>query len=275
MTENVYFGMDTASFLRGEIHCKFGLALTVLTAVLACARGLPAADTPKSEKFDSGGVQIHYLVAGQGQPVVLIHGLNASAELNWNLPGVVAELAKDHQVIALDLRGHGRSDKPQGDDAYGLAVVEDVVRLLDHLHVQRAHVVGYSLGGMVALKLMAEHPERVISGTLGGMGWLREGSGLARIWERMPAREGSRTPPEFVQSIGKLAVTKDELLAIRIPVKIIVGDRDPVQRLYVAPLKEIRSDWAIVEIADAGHINCILKPQFREEIASWVRKNSR
>jgi pimeloyl-ACP methyl ester carboxylesterase len=260
--------------MSSEIHCIFGRFAVVFAAVLAYLPGVLTA-APKSEKFDSDGVQIHYLIAGQGEPVVLIHGLNASAEMNWNLPGVVAELAKDHQVVALDLRGHGQSDKPQGDDAYGLPVVEDVVRLLDHLQIKRAHIVGYSLGGMVSMKLLVTHPDRVICGTLGGMGWLREGSGLQQFFERVPGREGTRTPAEFIHGIGKLAVTKDEVLAIRVPVKVIVGDRDPVQRLYVAPLKEVRSDWPVVEIPDAGHIRCVAKPQFREEIATWIRKNSR
>src|SRR5438046_3215341 len=125
------------------------LASVLLAALAVSGSASLAADGVNSEYFDAQGVKIHYLVAGQGEPVVLIHGLNASAEINWNLPGVVAELTKDHHVIALDLRGHGRSDKPQGEDAYGLAVVEDVVHLLDHLHIQRAHIVGYSLGGMV------------------------------------------------------------------------------------------------------------------------------
>src|SRR5438046_2604415 len=103
----------------------------------------PAADEPASNTFDAKGVKIHYLTAGQGEPVVLIHGLHASAALNWQAPGVLAELAKDHRVIALDLPGHGRSDKPTAEDAYGLRVVEDVVLLLDHLKSPKAHVVGY------------------------------------------------------------------------------------------------------------------------------------
>ena len=251
------------------------LASVLLAALAVSGSASLAADGVNSEYFDAQGVKIHYLAAGQGEPVVLIHGLNASAEINWNLVGVVAELAKDHRVVALDLPGHGRSDKPAIEAAYGLQMVEDIALLLDHLQIKRAHIVGYSLGGMVAVKFMATHPERVISGAVGGMGWFREGSGLAQIWERMPAREGSRTPVALVHSIGKLAVTKEELLSICVPVKVIVGDRDPCERMYVAPLKEIRSDWPIVEIAGAGHMNCIIKPQFREEIASWVRKNSR
>jgi pimeloyl-ACP methyl ester carboxylesterase len=249
----------------------------VLAAVVGAIVTLPGTSgaEPASRTFDVNGVKIHYLVEGKGAPVLLIHGLHSSAEMNWKLSGLVAELAKDHQVIAPDLPGHGRSDKPAKEDAYGLRVVDDVVLLLDHLKVKKAHVVGYSLGGMVAVKLMAKYPDRVASGLVGGMGWFREGSPLQKVWERMPAREGGRTPPEFVHSVGRLAVTEAELKGIKVPVEVLVGDRDPVKRMYVAPLRQVRTDWPVVEIEDAGHINCIAKKSFREEVAGWVRKNSK
>lgn len=249
----------------------------VLTLVLALAAGTfqASAGEPKSQTFDAKGVKIHYLIAGKGEPVILIHGLYSSADINWNKVGVVAELAKDHQVIALDLPGHGRSDKPEKDEVYGLRLVEDVALLLDHLKIKKAHIVGYSLGGMVAMKFLATHPERVLSGMIAGMGWLRDGSVLQKFWEKMPAREGGKTPEAFTKNIGKLALTQGELKKINVPVKVLVGDRDPVKKMYVMPLQEVRKDWPVVEIKDAGHINCIMKEQFREEIAAWLRKNAR
>jgi pimeloyl-ACP methyl ester carboxylesterase len=177
-------------------------------------------------------------------------------------------------VVALDLPGHGRSDKPKETDAYGLQMVEDVILLLDHLKIRKAHMVGYSLGGMIVMKLMARYPDRVLSGAVGGMGWFREGSASQKLWENMSPREGNRTPPACVQSVGKLAVTREELSKIDIPVKVLVGSRDPVQRLYVAPLQRVRKDWSVIEIEDAGHLNIITKQQFRDEIAGWVKMNS-
>jgi pimeloyl-ACP methyl ester carboxylesterase len=100
------------------------------------------ADPTVDSTFDAHGVKIHYVVEGTGEPVVLIHGLHASAEINWRLPGVLTAIAKDQKVIALDLPGHGRSDKPDNEDAYGLALVEDVALLLDHLKIDKAHIVG-------------------------------------------------------------------------------------------------------------------------------------
>lgn len=256
---------------RGRGTAWFG---AVLGLILLPAAGSSAAE-PVSRTFDARGVKIHYLVAGKGEPVVLIHGLHSSADVNWRLTGVFNDLAKDHQVIAIDLPGHGASDKPERDDAYGLQVVEDIVLLLDHLKIPKAHVVGYSVGGMVAAKLLAAHPERVSSGLIGGMGWFREGSGLQRVWERMGARDSRRTPASFIRGVGKLALSEEELKGIRVPVEVVVGDRDPVNRMYVAPLRPVRRDWPVVEVEDAGHVNCVMKSQFRTAIADWVRQNTK
>jgi pimeloyl-ACP methyl ester carboxylesterase len=250
-----------------------GLALMVAAlAILVKPGTVLTADETRSRSFDAKGVKIHFLIEGKGEPVVLIHGLHSSAAINWKMTGVVAELAKDHQVIAFDLPGHGRSDKPENEDAYGLQLVEDVKLLLDHLRIDKAHIVGYSLGGMVALKFLATHPDRSLSGTIGGMGWFREGSRLQGLWDRIPARENRRPPPAFIRAVGKLAMTEEELKKIKVPVEILIGDRDPVKRMYVVPLQKVRKDWPVVDIKDAGHINCIIKKQFREEVAVWARK---
>jgi len=232
-----------------------------------------AADRPESQAFDAKGVKIHYLVEGSGEPVVLIHGLYSSGEINWQFPGVMAALAKNHRVIAFDLPGHGHSAKPEKEAAYGAQMAEDVALLLNHLRIKKAHIVGYSLGGMIALKFIADHPDRVLSGTLGGMGWPREGGGLQKFWEKIPARQGGRTPAACVPSIGKLAVSEAELKAIKVPMEILVGVRDPVRKLYVVPLQGVRKDWPVIEIEGAGHINCIMKKQFAEEIVKWVQKH--
>src|ERR1700677_3595249 len=101
---------------RSRIAC----ALVILGGLLAAGgENCVTAGSAKSNEFDANGVKIHFLVEGQGPPVVLIHGLYSSAEINWKLTGVVKDLAKDHQVIPFDMPGHGRSDRPENDDAYG------------------------------------------------------------------------------------------------------------------------------------------------------------
>ena len=241
--------------------------ILVAAAALSLWLGRPANSIAAAESqfFDAKGVKIHFLIEGTGEPVVLIHGLDSSARVNWQMPGTIDALAKDHQVIAIDLPGYGESDKPADPAAYGEQWVDDVILLLNHLNIRKAHIVGYSMGGMVALKLIAEHPERVISGTLGGAGWLREDSILQKIWTHM------RTPG--ARSITELALTADQLKAIRIPVEILVGDRDPMKKLYVEPLESVRSDWRVIEIEGAGHLNCIVKKQFIDELEKWLDMN--
>ena len=241
--------------------------ILVAAAALSLWLGRPANSIAAAESqfFDAKGVKIHFFIEGTGEPVVLIHGLDSSARVNWQMPGTIDALAKDHQVIAIDLPGYGESDKPADPAAYGEQWVDDVILLLNHLNIRKAHIVGYSMGGMVALKLIAEHPDRVISGTLGGAGWLREDSILQKIWTHMRTL-GAR-------SITELALTADQLKAIRIPVEILVGDRDPMKKLYVEPLESVRSDWRVIEIEGAGHLNCIFKKQFIDEIEKWLDMN--
>jgi pimeloyl-ACP methyl ester carboxylesterase len=192
----------------------------------------------------------------------------------------MAALTKEHCVIALDLPGHGSSSKPDDPSAYGLQMVADAILLMDHLQIKKAHIVGYSLGGMIALKLLAMHPDRAYSGTLGGMGWLRDGSMLQRVWEPMSRRNdapnGGRrggTPSACVASIGELALTKAELMAIRVPTRILIGSRDPVKSLYVLPLENVRPDWSVVDIPNAGHINCVYQPAFISGVVDWINRN--
>jgi pimeloyl-ACP methyl ester carboxylesterase len=247
----------------------------IILASLSSHVPLSNAAQPASQFLDCHGLKIHYVVEGTGEPVILIHALYSSANINWQLTGVFGELAKDHRIIAFDLPGHGRSDKPDQEAAYGLAIIDDIVMLLDHLKVKKVHVVGYSIGGMIAVKFMALHPERVKSGLVGGMGWFRAGTPLQKFWERAPGRDRGRVPLAFFKGVTEFAVTEDELKAITGPVEVLVGDRDRVKQLYVAALRRGRPDWPVVEIPRAGHINCIMKPEFREEIAVWVRKQSK
>jgi pimeloyl-ACP methyl ester carboxylesterase len=128
---------------------------------------LPAA--AQEDTFDSAGVPIHFLdMGGDGEPVVLIHSFLSSSEM-WTNAGF--EPSDEFRFIALDLRGHGGSGKPEDPEAYGTEMVEDVVRLLDHLGIDQAHLVGYSIGAEIALKLATEHPQRVRSLVAAGSGW--------------------------------------------------------------------------------------------------------
>lgn len=105
-----------------------------------------------------GSWRIHYFTGGDGPPVVLVHGLASRGE-DW--VGLLPTLAKSHRVYAIDLLGYGGSDRPRGAD-YSIAMETELVRgFLDSLHIDRTDLAGVSMGGWIALKLAAEHPERV------------------------------------------------------------------------------------------------------------------
>lgn len=138
----------------------------VISAVMTCVSAF--AGEPTHEYFTtSDGIKIHYMQLGEGSPVVLIHGYTGSAEGNWYRNGIAETLAKDHRVIALDCRNHGRSDKPQEN---GAGKAEDVIELMDHLKIEKAHIHGYSMGGMITGRLLASNPERFITAAFGGSG---------------------------------------------------------------------------------------------------------
>jgi pimeloyl-ACP methyl ester carboxylesterase len=123
----------------------------------------PAVQAPPDQFFDSAGVRIRYVEQGSGTPIVLMHGYTGTADRHFLANGVFANLARDYRVIAMDLRGHGKSGKPHAPTAYGEEMARDVGRLLDRLKIQRAHVAGYSLGAFVAARFAVLHPERLLS----------------------------------------------------------------------------------------------------------------
>jgi pimeloyl-ACP methyl ester carboxylesterase len=251
-------------------------SLFILLAVMA-ATFVRAADAPPMHtgSFDSNGVKIAYVEAGKGEPVILVHGLYSSAAMNWVMPGTFKLLTEHYHVIALDLRGHGNSGKPADDASYGQPMADDVLRLMDHLKIEKAHIAGYSLGGIVVMKFIIDHPERVISAALCGMGWLREGSFEQAMFEKMGDRSTGNTPPACVHGIGRLAVKEQPVKQIKLPVAIIIGDRDPCLRMYVEPLKPVHPEWPIKTVEGAGHITCVMKEQFRNELLKWIEANSR
>jgi pimeloyl-ACP methyl ester carboxylesterase len=135
----------------------------LLLALIATTAAAQPATTPPDQFFDSNGVRIRYVEQGQGPAIVLMHGYTGTLDRHFIANGVFANLAKDHRAIAIDLRGHGKSGKPHDPKAYGEEFARDVVRLLDHLKIQRAHVLGYSLGAFIAGRVATMHQERLMS----------------------------------------------------------------------------------------------------------------
>jgi pimeloyl-ACP methyl ester carboxylesterase len=131
--------------------------------------------------FKNGEVEISYLDEGSGDAIVLVHGFASNKQINWVNTGWVSTLMRaGRRVLALDNRGHGQSSKLTNPAAYHSATMaEDVRALLDHLNIERADVMGYSMGARITAFLAVDHPERVRAIILGGLGIkLVEGVGL-------------------------------------------------------------------------------------------------
>lgn len=137
------------------------------------------------QTFDSDGVAIAFVDAapegGAGEPILLVHGFASNHAVNWvNTLWVKTLTGVGRRVVALDNRGHGESGKLYDPDAYHSGIMaDDARRLLDHLRIERADVMGYSMGARICAFLALRAPDRVRSVLLGGLGYhLVEGGGL-------------------------------------------------------------------------------------------------
>jgi len=280
----------------------------MLTCVVSIAVFIPAGRCAEDQFFDSGGAKIRYVVEGKGEPVLLIHGYTASVEMNWKMPGVFKELTKNYQVIALDNRGHGKSDKPHDPKKYGQEMAEDAVRLLDHLKIEKAHIVGYSMGAVITCKLLAIHPDRFLTATLGGHAGIREGAdtsfydkmadsleegkGLAPLIERLtppgkpkPTEAEIKTinalilslnDPKALAAVARgfkgLAVSWEKLEANKVPTLALIGDQDPLKE-GVDALKGRMANLKITVIKDADHRSAFGRPEFIKTLQEFLAEH--
>lgn len=127
---------------------------------------------PHFATFEHDGLELAFFDEGEGAPVLLIHGFASTAAVNWVHPGWLKTLGDaGYRVIAIDNRGHGQSDKPHDPEVYYPALMAgDAAALLEHLGLESAHVMGYSMGARVSAYLALAHPEKVRSLVFGGLG---------------------------------------------------------------------------------------------------------
>jgi len=230
--------------------------------------------------FHNGAVEIAYLDEGEGDPILLVHGFASSKNVNWVYPTWVSELKKNgRRVIAFDNRGHGDSSKLYDPAAYEIGIMAgDISALMDHLNIERADVMGYSLGSRMTAVLALREPQRLRSAILGGIGiGLINGGGpgenVAQALEA-PSLEDvidpvGRTFRAFADQTrsdrralaaclrgSRGLMTREEAAAIKVPVLIAVGTADEIAGSAQA-LGKIILGAQLLDIPNRDHMRAV------------------
>jgi pimeloyl-ACP methyl ester carboxylesterase len=245
------------------------------------------------QSFDSDGVQIAYMDEGKGEPILLIHGFASNVTTNWIDAQWVRTLVKaGRRVIAYDNRGHGQSEKLYDPACYGAPeMAEDARRLLDHLGIARADVLGYSMGARIAAFLVFTHPERVRSVIFGGLGinMVRGmiGSGpLAKALEAPriedvtndTARSFRAFAEQTKSDLKALAacmrgprekVAAELLAAIKVPVLVAVGSGDVIGGSGAA-LAALIPGAQFLDIAGRDHMQAVGDARFKQGVLDFL-----
>jgi len=276
-------------------------ALWRIAVTLLCLRPLYCSAQNPDQFLDSGGVKIRYVIAGKGEPVVLIHPFAASAEI-WE--PIIKDLSQNYRVIAMDCRGHGKSDKPHDPKQYGIKMVDDVVRLLDHLEMKKATIVGYSMGGSIAIKMLTEHPDRfraaIIGGSLGFTRYESEHDEAPRLGPSllsgMPLSEAMiasapadwpKPSPQQREMMKRMDAAQDpialgaetvsheglwvddvELKSITVPTLVIYGGND--RPAFYESAKSRFPNLQFKKIEGAGHGPAMQSPEFTKDIQEFL-----
>jgi pimeloyl-ACP methyl ester carboxylesterase len=245
--------------------------------------------------FHNGAVEIAYLDQGAGDPIVLVHGFASNKEVNWVDPGWVEALTRaGYRVVALDNRGHGASSKLYEPAAYHSATMaEDVRALLDHLQIECADVMGYSMGARIAAFLAVKHPARVRSVILGGLGIkLVEGVGVPEsiavaleapsldevsgATERMFRSFAERTQSDLKALAAcirgsRQVLSREQVAAIKAPVLVAVGTKDPVAGSAQALAALIPGARALA-IPDRDHMLAVGDKAFKAGVIEFLNQ---
>lgn len=276
------------------MRCRF-IAGAALAGLLACGPAPvttpPAAEAPAAatlatgtdQYFDREGVRLRYRDVGRGDPVVLLHGYTQRIELMQDLAD---SLSGAYRVIVLDERGFGKSTKSPDPRRYGRAMVEDVVGLLDHLRIRRAHLVGHSMGAAVAASAALRYPSRVATvsllagpfhpdsaafaamtdpfvqdlkqgkGFLTFLKWLAPGipdSVAAGVSAQLLAENDLGSLIGSLSSMGSLMVSAEPARNTRVPALVAVGTADPL----LPQSRDMAAKWRgarLVELPNVDHV---------------------
>jgi len=189
---------------------------------------------------------MYYLAAGEGPTITLLHGAALTIETNWS--NQIPIFSRKYKIVAIDLRGHGRTNNPSNILNYDI-MTRDVVKFLEKLKIGKTHLVGFSMGGMIAARIALDHPELVKTLVLCSSGYnvskegldlfamsvnpnlLEANQELADFYRRIHRSNG----PEYWKQLLALLIKSSKghkislpvLSRINVPTLIVVGDSDP------------------------------------------------
>ena len=250
------------------------------TIALVLTMVVSAQQTPTTGYAPVNGLKMYYEVHGSGDPVVLLHGAFMTITNNWT--GWIGELSKTRKVIAVELQGHGRTADIDRDIS-SANLADDVAALLDHLKIPRADLIGYSMGGGVAMQCAIRHPDKVrkvvvISSTFRSDGMIKEaldsipkltaddfkGSPIETEYKKL-----SPTPNEFPNFVKHLLAAgskpddlgADKLKATKAPMFFIHGDADGVRLDHIAEMFRLKGGEIMGDMRPRSESRLAILPQ--------------
>jgi len=245
--------------------------------------------------FDSEDVEIAYIDEGDGDPVLLIHGFACNFQMNWIETGWIDTLiSAGHRVLAYDCRGHGASQKLYERSDYSTRIMaDDGLRLLNHVGIEQADVMGYSMGARIAAFMATDHPDRVRSLIFGGLGvnMLRRMVATGPVARSMEVNNLNeiknatlRSFREFAESTGsdlnamavclratRETITPEMLGSIPAPTLVVCGSEDifsgsPSELAAMVPNGES------IEISGRTHQETVPDPAHKQAVVEFLER---
>jgi len=249
------------------------------------------------QTFNSDGIKIAYLDEGQGPPILLVHGFASNVAMNWINTGWMTTLTRSgRRVIAIDNRGHGQSAKLYDMAQYGAAIMaEDCRRLLDHLNIEKADIMGYSMGARICAFLALSHPARVRTAVFAGLGFnmVRGMAGTGPIAAALEApsiddvtNPTARTFRAFAEQTksdlkalaaciraSREPITREDVARIACPVLVAVGTNDVIGG-SAAALAELIPGAEAYEIAGRDHMKAVGDPGYKKAVLEFLSRHT-